>query len=190
MLTTSCEFGETNCKNSSYYKEDVQLKCVLCSLAPGNEELKFNYWKPVSLNIKHPVLEAQKVKTRMDKAKHKSFIKLNVDKSKQANFKRAAVAEAKTNKVLDVDATKNSGRVHKDGDHSGAGFITLDTKLQSKNVNPIINLDELQKVRSDAGRAGNPIGGLVLRNKHNVGTVVFLESDFQIILERLNNERS
>jgi hypothetical protein len=41
-----------------------------------------------------------------------------------------------------------------------------------------VNLAELDKVIEDAKRAGNVLGGLVLRNKHDRGVIVFDEKNY------------
>ena len=132
---------------------------------------------------KHPVIEREKLEASRAK-KQASFDKRQgVDRKRRAVVKRAARSEAAV-----ITATKNSGRSFKDGDFTAAGGITLDNKDQSQLVNPVVRLDELQKVRLDAQRAGHPIGGLVLRNKFGVGVVVFMEKDFAKILGYLSEQ--
>lgn len=186
-LISSCEFGKKNCKNSKENAGEDRNKCLCCNLAPENVDdlFHYDYWKPVNSMMKHPILEARKTQVRIEETKERAEVRLNVDQKKRKVLTKAVVAEGKTNKNLGIAPTRNSGRTFKDGDHKAGDFITLDTKNQSMRDNPIIRLHELEKVRVDAGRAGNPVGGLVLRNKSGKGFVVFTEEDFKVILSRL-----
>ena len=185
MLVESCEFGSSQCLNSIERAGRAHSKCLTCNLAFGNEELSKNHWKPADKRVQHPVLVKRKTKIRLEGAKERALVRRNKNKGRIRVSRIAVKAEKKTEQVLNVVATKNSGRSNKDGDHKALGFITLDTKLQSKRLHPVVKLDELFKVRKDAERAGNPIGGLVLRNKNGQGVVVFSEQDFSTILDRL-----
>jgi hypothetical protein len=118
------------------------------------------------------VLEQEKRDANRRKVLERQQVRKNKDRDRQAVLSRAAQAESRTQKEV-IKATRNSGRVNKDGDHLLFGRITLDTKLQSGAENPIVKLQELDKVRSDAKRAGNPIGGLCIKNKNGRGVVVF-----------------
>lgn len=187
-IVSSCDFGSKNCKNSIENAGEDRNKCLCCNLAPENVDdlFHYDYYKPVIANTKHPILERRKTQDRMDNANERAEERLNVDRKKRKVLSKAVIAEEKTNKVLDIKATKNSGRVNKDGDHQAGDFISLDTKNQSQRENPIIRLHELEKIRKDAGNAGNPLGGLLLRNKAGLGFIVFTEQDFKDhILSRL-----
>jgi hypothetical protein len=108
----------------------------------------------------------------------------NRDRAK-IQIQAAAVRAEKRSERNIIHATKNSGRSNRDGDHVLAGRITLDTKLQTTRLNPEIHVHELEKVRSDARRAGNPIGGLILRNENGHGFVVLAEEDFARLVKEL-----
>jgi hypothetical protein len=100
---------------------------------------------------------------------------------KQALLRKAVRAEQSTERNFSssmLTSTVNSGRSNKDGDHDLLSRVTLDTKLQSGAGNPVVNLAELDKVMEDAKRAGNVLGGLVLRNKHDRGVVVVDEKNY------------
>jgi hypothetical protein len=160
----------------------LREKCSLCRLAPGNEDRTTHHWVPVEkLLDPHPVLRDEKTFARIKKSKDAQLKRLGKDRSKVKVLKRAARSEAAVGSAA-LEATKNSGRSNKDGDWKAGGFVTLDNKDQSNRDNPVVTLSELSKVRQDAVRAGNQIGGLVLRNRHGVGVVVFDEIDFFRVL--------
>lgn len=178
----SCDMASL-CNNSS--ENTGAAMCGTCRLAPGNEEFEKSHWWPRG-DVKHPVLEQEK------RNRHKAKLVAAADKRKNRDRKRMTVgriaaraekrSEAKANVMV---ATKNSGRSHRDGDHTSHGFITLDTKLQSNNINPVVHLFELEKVRRDARNGGNSFGGLILRNKYNVGVVVMTEDDFHKLTSKV-----
>lgn len=161
--------------------------CNDCRLASDNPHVTTTQWRPINPRDRHPVLEQEKLTKRKDKAAASLTKRLGVNRTKRSLGKRAAYSESQAVKKLNVTPTINSGRSFKDGDMS-AGMITLDNKNQSKNENPVVSLSEMRKVREDAQRAGKPIGGLVLRNKHGVGVVVFMETDFARVLGYLTGE--
>jgi hypothetical protein len=113
--------------------------------------------------------------------------RLNRDKVRQARLRLATHAEKTTQKNI-IRATKNSGRTDKDGDHVAGGYVTLDTKLQSKRLNPVVIATELAKVRNDSASAKTMVGGLVLRSKTGLGVVVFHEDDFAKILNLIEGK--
>ena len=192
-VAESCEFGANRCKNSDTLVGPVRGKCCLCRLAPGTRTLGWNAVLDCLNGSKqrtHPVLEHEKALARMKKSRDAQQTRLKKDRGKKKVLKRAEKAEQVTGKHLNVTATKNSGRSNKDGDHVAAGFITLDTKFQSQRENPVVLLSELTKVRQDATRAKMSIGGLVLRNQHGVGVVVFDETDFARVLGYLTEKDS
>ncbi len=193
-MSTPCEM-ELHCRNSEANSSEVLTKCALCRLSPDNIGKKMaQYWAPTKLardlNLtKHPDLEGEKrfakFKTRLAKLTKKR----SRDPNKRKVSRLAAQAEKTTEKNI-IRATKNSGRRNKDGDHISLGMITLDTKLQTTRENPVILLSELEKVRDDAMRSGKLIGGLVIRNKHNVGVVVLSEEDYTILTKGLKIDES
>jgi hypothetical protein len=181
-VPTACEYGSWRCKNSVQKAGGLREKCSLCRLAPGNEDRTTHHWVPIEkLLDPHPVLRDEKTFQRIKKAKDAQKTRLAKDRSKVKVLKRAVRSEAAVGKAA-LEATKNSGRSNMDGDWKAGGFVTLDNKDQSNRDHPVVNMAELHKVRQDAVRAGNSIGGLVLRNKHGVGVVVFDETDFFRIL--------
>lgn len=141
------------------------------------------YWKP-DTPAKHPMELAEKKQAGIDRTKALQVRKLTVSKPKQRILLQAERAERQTERNF-IHSTRNSGRVNKDGDHVVAGDITLDTKLQSKNINPIVHLHELVKVGADAQRAGKRMGALCLRNSKGVGVVVMTEADFAWLVKGL-----
>lgn len=138
-------------------------------------------WKRLD---KHPILEEENRNAKVANKLSKLIAKRSRDPKKIKVSRLASQAEKKTEKNI-IHATKNSGRRNKDGDHVSLGMITLDTKLQTTRENPVIFLSELEKVRSDAMRAGKLVGGLVIRNKYNVGCVVLKEEDYAELTRRL-----
>lgn len=176
----SCDTG-SSCLNSVESRGEGQSKCLFCRLAPGNENLARDYFKPVDGRSKHPVLREEKHQKARAKTAESIQKRLSRDRGRQKVQRQAARAEKATERNI-IAATKNSGRSNRDGDHTAAGFITLDTKNQSQREHPVVLLSELSKVQSDARNAGNSIGGLVLRNKHGVGVVVFYEQDFARVI--------
>lgn len=182
---------EYYCQNSKIMSGmDAHTRCALCRLSPDNVGRDMtHYWSPTpdaksARKDKHPMLEAEKRNKKFLRASAAFQKKQNRDKGKMKVSRLAARAEKTTERQI-IHATKNSGRRNKDGDHLSMGSITLDTKLQSTRDNPIIFLHELEKVRADAIRAGNTIGGLVIRNKHNVGCVVLKEEDYAVLTKGL-----
>jgi hypothetical protein len=180
----SCNQGE-ECLNSVELAGYGSAKCALCRFAPQAVSSMSNFWKPIKKGMKHPVAEQEKLdksRTRHEESFNK---RQNVDRRKRKVLIKAERAERKTEQNF-IKSTKNSGRKNKDGDHVVAnGSITLDTKLQSTREEPVVHLHELRKIESDAARAGNDIGCLVIRNKHGVGVVVLSEESFARLIARI-----
>jgi hypothetical protein len=179
------------CNNGDFMKGKLS-KCALCRFSPENVGRDMaHYWSPTpparKAGAQHAMLWAEKRQAKADKHFNKLREKSNKDRNKRKISRLAQRAEKKTEASI-IHATKNSGRRNKDGDHVFAGNITLDTKLQTTRENPVILLGELEKVRSDAVRAGKAIGGLVIRNKHNIGCVVLREEDWAVIMSERANE--
>jgi hypothetical protein len=176
----SCDQG-SSCQNSVENRGETGNKCLFCRLAPGNENLGRDHWKPTDGRTDHLVLKEEKInKSRVQKVE-RAQKRGSRDKGRKKVQKQAQRAEKSTERNI-IEATKNSGRSSRDGDHIAGGFITLDTKHQSQREHPVVLLSELSKVQQDARNAGNSIGGLVLRNKHGVGVVVFNEQDFARVI--------
>lgn len=182
-----CKEG-TMCKNSPFHS--LQPKCNDCRLSPVFVGIFWqpvnHYWKPVSHKWKHAVLEKEKRDAKRKKALARQAERKAKDPARQARLRKAARAERKTNAQI-ISATRNSGRVNKDGDHLFSGNIIFDTKQQG-TTNPIVRLHELDKVRADAKRNNCPVGGLVLRNVNGRGVIVFDENDIGIMLKALNHD--
>lgn len=180
---------ELKCVNSANFKGEAMARCALCRLSPDNLGRDMaHFWRPIEIRFKHPLLLQEKIDRKIHKARMKRVANWSRDPKKRKISRLASQAEKTTEKNI-IHATKNSGRSNKDGDHVSLGMITLDTKLQTTRDNPVIYLHELEKVRGDAMRSGKLIGGLVIRNKHNVGCVVISEEDYAILTRGLNNER-
>src|SRR5208282_2914248 len=156
----------TMCLHSPYH--DLHPQCNDCRLSPVFWGMAIgpsgHQWKPVSKRWKHPVLEKEKRDANRRKVLERQQVRKNKDRDRQAVLKSAAQAESRTQKEV-IRATRNSGRVNRDGDHLLFGHIVLDTKLQSGAENPTIKLQELDKVRNDAKRNGYKAGGLCIKNK-------------------------
>lgn len=183
-MSTPCSMNLV-CINGEFMKGNA-AKCALCRLSPDNTgRAMTHFWAPTTsakiTHTKHPELEAEKRTQKLTRRLLKLEAKSRRDPKKRQVSRLARQAERSTEKHI-IQATKNSGRRNKDGDHVFQGSITLDTKLQTTRENPVVLLGELEKVRSDAARAGKAIGGLVIRNKNNVGVVVLTEEDFAHIM--------
>lgn len=186
METCSMDWA---CKNGVRHKGEALAQCALCRFAYDNLGRSMSHhWIPLEKLLKHPALEAEKYQKKIDKHRQVLDRKRQRDPKKRQVSRLAAKAEKITERNI-IHATKNSGRRNKDGDHVSMGMITLDTKLQTTRENPVILLGELEKVRNDAMRAGKQIGGLVIRNKYNVGVVVFSEQDYATLTQGLNSEQ-
>ena len=165
------------CKNSP--SNSSTPRCNDCRLSPGVNPLvgiTSHYWHPVGKQ-KHPVLEQEKRNAKRLKTLARQEARKAKDPSRQARNRAAERAERRTEQAI-IKSTKNSGRSNRDGDHVFNDKITLDTKLQSNAVNPVVNLQELDKVRSDARRSGKQAGALVIQNKTGRSVVVFDLADF------------
>jgi hypothetical protein len=173
-----------SCKNSVSNSENQ--KCYLCRLAPGNETLERDYFKPVIPGGKHPQLFKEKNDKQFKIRTEKIAKRQNRSKPKMKISWKAANAEKNTENNI-IKATRNSGRTSRDGDHVVLnGVINLDTKLQTTMVDPVCKLAELDKAVVDAKRGGALTGGLVVRNKYGVGIVMMHEEDFgKYILSRI-----
>lgn len=173
-----CKDGEFYCRNSP--SNSSHPKCNDCRLSPAVDPLlgiKTQHWKPISSRYKHHVLEQEKHDAKRLKTLARQEARKTKDPSRQARNRAAERAERRTEQAI-IKSTKNSGRSNRDGDHVFNDKITLDTKLQSNAVNPVVNLQELDKVRSDARRSGKQAGALVIQNKTGRSVVVFDLADF------------
>lgn len=145
---------------------------------------RFNRWVPVTKGEKHPNIVKETRDRKRAEAATKLQQKRGRDRGKMRILSLARMAERQTDRNI-IKATKNSGRTNRDADHVMAGRITLDTKLQTGRLNPVVQVAELERARRDALRAGNSIGGLVLRNQNGHGFVVLAEEDFAMLVKGL-----
>ena len=160
--------------------------CHQCCLAPTGGVM--NCWRPVDGISKHPVAEALKRQAKDLRLETQRAARLNRSPAKVQMARRARRAEVDTHTDI-IRATINSGRKNNDADSVHWGRITLDTKLQSTRDNPEVSLQELDRVREDARRAGNPFGGLVLRNRQGRAVVVFDLADYARLVARIAEEQ-
>lgn len=184
---TPCDQG-VSCRNSVENSSMATTKCSLCRLAPGNEDFEHQFWSGIK-GAKHPILEQERKDKNVKVARDKQIVRMGKDKKRKKLLVRATKAEAITEQAI-IKSTVNSGRLNKDGDHLLADCITLDTKLQTNRLHPKVDLGELDKVGSDAKRAGQMMGALVLRNSQNVGVVVMKEEDFATLIALWRNNAS
>ena len=175
---------DAECLNSIKLAGMMRSSCGLCRLSVNGFSGQTIYWKPVDGHSQHPAVVAAKLARKQAFLKEKKAKRLLVNKDKKLLQVRAEKAERQTETNF-IKATKNSGRTHKDGDQVAYSQVTIDTKLQSKCIHPVVRLDELAKVREDAQRGGNSLGVLMLRNRHGIGVIAIAESDFARLLARL-----
>lgn len=190
-MATPCMM-DLYCLNSKMITgTEARAKCALCRLSPDNTGRDMaHYWRPTQYakdtrKDKHPNLKAEKLQKKIAKHQAKLVKNRQRDPQKRQISRLARQAEKSTERNI-IHATQNSGRRNRDGDHVHGNNITLDTKLQTTRENPVILLVELEKVRADAVRSGKKIGGLVIRNKHNVGVVVLAEEDYALLTKGLD----
>lgn len=180
----------SSCANSPEFRRIEFAGCRDCRLANANGG-SVNRWRPIDRRIKHPVLEQEKRDASRRRREAKAEDLQKKDRKRQEVARLAEKAERKTERIIQgsggtIAATRNSGRLHRDGDHAlqwGRGTVQLDTKLQSRSANPIVRLAELDKIRQDSVNAGAITGALVIRNKHGRGVVVFAEEDLQKLID-------
>jgi hypothetical protein len=182
----------SNCRVSPERTGQEKSRCWMCRLSPDNSGEGPDCFLPVDRKRKHPVLEAEKRARKRERMHLLSLKRLSRNKGKQEILRQAARAEKETERKF-LKATRNSGRTNKDGDHVLSGRITLDTKHQSTRENPVVLLQELDKVRADAAMSNMMLGALVIRTKNNVGVVAVNEQDFARLvkmIEKLENQNS
>lgn len=117
-----------------------------------------NLYNPISKSIKHPIIEEDKASRKVEKKKEKQIEKQTKSRERSALIKKAAKVEEK------VKSTLNSGRIHNDGDLKTEDLV-IDVKLQSTRKDPVISVDEFEKVNTDCLRAGKRYGILCIENK-------------------------
>lgn len=175
-----CSMAEF-CKNSVDRKGERHAKCGWCRLSPNYTESEGlglgHHWKPTDGKKKHPVLVAEKKAKSKARSDARSAKRASKNRKIQTLLHKAERAERQTERNI-IKATRNSGRVNQDADHVlWNGLLTIDTKLQTNRVHPVVRLEELSKVREDARRAGSTAGALLIRNKNGVGVIVLREED-------------
>lgn len=177
-----CDSRE-RCLNGQEEPRIVESFCFFCRFArnfPGTE----NHWRPVRKGEKHPDVIKAKLDAKVSRYREKAAKKARRDPAKIETLRKAADAERKTERNA-IRATKNSGRSYRDGDQVLFNRVTYDTKLQSNRLNPVVYVEQIEKVRQDARRGANPFGALVLRNQNGHGYVVMAEEDFaRLVKER------
>jgi hypothetical protein len=186
--TEPCDVWQS-CLNSPGYRRKEFAACRDCRLAKfnGGNEVR---WRPSERNIKHPILEQEKRDAKRQRNEAKREKAKNKDRKRQQVNHAAERAERKTERISaahggSIRSTRNSGRINRDGDHSLAvrgAKLSLDTKLQTRSIHPVVRLAELDKIRNDSLNAGALAGALVIRNKFGRGVVVFAEEDLPRIL--------
>lgn len=170
-----CKEGD-DCSNSP--SNSITPRCRDCRLTPNNKLgiLTRHFWKPINSIKIHPILEQEKRDAKREKALAKAAANKAKDSTKQARLRESARAERKTNAEI-IRATRNSGRINRDGDHLYNGDVLLDTKNQSTTEHPVVRLNELDKVRRQAANNNKLCGALVIRNKSGRGVIVIDERD-------------
>ena len=180
-----CEMS-SECLSSPAHKGEGGSLCSSCVWSPnGSGDTRDNFRVPKGSRVKFARKEEADYAERRAKVAAKRTVESAKSKPKARIGRRAALAEKRSERGL-IKSTRNSGRTNRDGDHNFADKISLDTKLQTGNLNPVVNLADLAKIQADARRVGNPIGVLVLRNKNNVGVVAISEADWRTILDWLS----
>jgi len=179
---TPCEL-RFNCRNAPEHFISPVGRCHECKWAVSGGGT-MNKYRPINRRIKHPLVESEKLRQRLEARRKRRQAERAKDQSRRRILQKAKQAEKATERKI-IAATKNSGRVRQDGDHSARGFFALDTKLQSRRLHPQVDLGELDKIRLQACRNGYPAGALVLRNRAGRGVVVLAEEDFAKVLAAL-----
>jgi flagellar biosynthesis GTPase FlhF len=172
------------------YCVNNEIKCWLCKA--DNEGCSELYYRATDNNKApkiHPLKqeEKDKIKKERKEEKTKNALEKNKEKSKQT---MAALTERKAQKIADKvilknqqkefsKPTANSGRRDRDVDHIiKNGQIRLDSKHQSKRINPQVNLIELDQAISKSIKFKSDLGGLILWNKDQRSVVVFDYQDW------------
>ena len=167
------------CRNSP--SNSSASKCNDCRLSPGAPYfIRTEHWHPTNSKFKHPVLVEEKRHAKRMQALERQAERKAKDPARKARIRAAERAEKRTEQDI-IKSTRNSGRMNRDGDHVLGSGITLDTKLQSTTENPVVHLHELDKVRADAKRSGQKVGGLAIKNKHGRGVIVFDIADYALL---------
>lgn len=155
----------SNCINNS--------KCFYCVFDGDRYSSSGdNLYQPILRDIKHPIAESIKQEKKLAKKREKQFEKQAKSRERSSLIKKAAKVEEK------VKSTLNSGRINSDGDLKTEDLV-IDVKLQSTRKDPIISVDEFEKVNTDCLRAGKRHGILCIENKEGKRFYVVSEELFK-----------
>jgi len=127
-------------------------------MIPGKVHLQDKIWEKEKKNVESKTEKAKATRERQR-------LKKRADKTENVVFK-----------------TLNSGRVNKDGDLS-TKRLTIDVKMQSKTLNPVIDRGEWLKVQEDAKRALKDYGVLAIVNKIGETFYVIPEEMFKEMIQ-------
>lgn len=133
-----------------------------------------NLYLPIDRSIEHPIITDRKLARKADKKREKQIEKQEKNRERSALVKKAAKVEEK------VKSSLNSGRINRDGDLQSEDLV-IDVKLQSTRKDPVISVDEFEKVNADCLRAGKRYGILCIENKDG--------KRFYVVSEELFKER-
>lgn len=160
----SCNVAE-NCLNNS--------RCFNCAF-DGDRYSSYgtNLYLPIDRGIEHPILIERKLARKEEKKREKQIEKQQKSKERSALIKKAAKVEEK------VKSSLNSGRVNRDGDLQ-TNDLVIDVKLQTTRKDPVISVDEFDKVNADCLRAGKIHGILCIENKDGRRFYVISEELFK-----------
>lgn len=181
-MSEECVVFESGCSHSSFNGKNGD--CGMCRYYPSNFGSGGNYFKP-DANCKfkiHPIQEQLNKEKKISRRKENLEKRLNRDKDRSKVIKKAARQEKKTSAIY-LRATTNSGRLNQDGDFK-LGDALIDIKYQSTRLNPVILLEEFNKVGADCKRNGYIYPVLILRNSSGVGFAVLDEFDYYKLVNK------
>lgn len=160
----SCNVSE-NCLN--------RHRCFNCAF-DGDKFSSYgdNLYLPIDRSIDHPIVVERKLARKADKKRERQIEKQEKNRERASLVKKAAKVEAK------VKSSLNSGRAFRDGDLRTEDLV-IDVKLQSTRKDPVISVDEFEKVNADCLRAGKKYGILCIENKEGKRFYVIGEEFFK-----------
>ena len=148
-------------------------RCFNCKFDnDGYSEYGDNLYSAIDRGIKHPVIEKRKGEHKASKAAERKEKKAGRDRDRVSILKMASKTEER------VKSTLNSGRINKDGDLKTSDLV-IDVKMQSTRKNPVINVDEFDKVNQDCLRSNKQHGVLCIENKEGKRFYVIGEDLFK-----------
>ena len=145
--------------------------CWLCKFNQGEYKGQKSLYTPVDDKVKHPQALVERAAWKESKKNAKREKYANRDQDKVRVLKKAAKTEQR------VKDTLNSGRINRDGDLKTSDLV-IDVKLQSSRANPIILIEEFDKVQIDARRGNKKHGVLIIENNNGRRFVVMSEALF------------